>query len=59
MRCKACDSVLEDYEIYWNPAAKQMEDLCGKCRSSIAADENLPSEEVSDVGHRPDRDTPR
>ena len=59
MRCKACNSVLEEYEVYWNPTAKQMEDLCSTCRSSIATDENVPSEEVFDVGrgHRQDRET--
>lgn len=36
MRCKACDSELGKYEVIWRKDVQQYEDLCRKCRQSIA-----------------------
>ena len=35
MRCKACNEVLEDYEIIWDEEKKTHEDLCTTCRGMV------------------------
>ena len=32
MRCKACDAMLEESDIIWQPSLHKHEDLCTVCR---------------------------
>lgn len=46
MRCRACDAILQDYEIYVNKSTGQFEELCGVCRGyAFAAALGLDDEE--------------
>lgn len=40
MRCKACDSILEESEIIWYPEKNEHEELCRACRQQLFALEN-------------------
>jgi len=35
MRCKACDTILEEFEIIWDQERREYEELCKKCRMTI------------------------
>ena len=40
-RCKACDSVLSEREIFWRADVEQWEDLCLVCREIVYKDGGL------------------
>ena len=48
MRCKACNEILEDFELIDNPETGQPEDLCQNCKT-IAFDSLLEIEEEDDL----------
>lgn len=50
MRCRACNEVLKQREIYINKKTGKLEELCGICRASSFMDDRFcdPTEETID-----------
>lgn len=48
MRCKACNEILQEEEIFYDMKHKKMEDLCRRCRNIVFEqnDENLEIVEI-------------
>ena len=40
MRCKACDEIMKEDEIIWIEEFSMHEELCRKCRKSLADDDD-------------------
>lgn len=45
-RCKACNAILKETEIKWDPIRKEHEDLCLKCRQSVY---NISAEDLASL----------
>ena len=45
MRCRACNEVLKQREIYINKKTGKLEELCGICRASSFMDDRFESAE--------------
>jgi hypothetical protein len=52
MRCKACDVVMTEQEIIWDPDKGVHEDLCKRCRAAAEDEElSLSYLEDEDIGY--------
>ena len=52
MRCKACDVVMTEQEVIWDPDKGVHEDLCKRCRAAAEDEElSLSYLEDEDIGY--------
>ena len=49
MRCKGCDAVLTDHEMYIREETGEFEDLCLVCRKASQCDEDDVESEIEDA----------